>query len=57
MNIKNDMNDITIDYYTVENFNDINSQAPSCLMDSLSNIASSLLAPRANNVLCRFLHS
>lgn len=34
MNIKNDTNDITIDYYTVENFNDINSQAPSCLMDS-----------------------
>ena len=28
MNIKSDMNDITIDYYRVENFNDINSQAP-----------------------------
>lgn len=28
MNIKNDMNDITIDYYRVGNFNDINSQAP-----------------------------
>lgn len=25
MNINSDMNDITIDYYRVENFNDINS--------------------------------